>query len=244
MAEDVGGIQASVTLDDSGLGPKLARLRSAIGQIEDEMQALQRQMQGGTGDTKAMADSLDVLSSAYALLTDRAATMAAASHLVHSNLDCVGKATSSAASEMMAFGQHADEMQSKTTTAARTTDEAALLIGLKRGPHQHDGQRTDRIGEDNRAEKEPGDYDGRTEGGEVGRRTAGPLASLEDRLAHLTHVEQRGGGILGGSDYEPSTKVVAGDDRQFTKLQEIGKTLEEIRKLYSDTRPIGVRRRR
>ncbi len=223
MAEDVGGIQASVALDDSGLDPKLARLSSSIRQLEAEMQLLQRRMQQGTGDTKAMADTLDVLSSA--------------------------------AREMMVVGRYADDMQSKTITAAggmeklgkatsRTAEEAARLNRLEREPQHADGQRADRSGEETRGDQEPGAFVDPMAGGEQGHRNAGPMASLQDRLAHLAQVEQGGGGMLGGPAYEPSTKAGAGDDPQFRKLQDIGKTLEEIRKLYADTKTIGVKRRR
>lgn len=255
MAEDVGGIQASVVLDDSDLDAKLARLRSSIGQLEAEMQALQGRMQQGTGDTKAMADTLDVLSAAHARLTDRAATMATATHQIHMGLDGVGKASSSAAREMMVLGQYADDLQSKSITAAegmetlgkatsRTAEEAARLDSLKREPRHADGQRADRSGEEPRGDKEPVAFVDPMDGGEQGHRNAGPMASLRDRLAHLTQVEQGGGGMLGGPAYEPSTKAVAGDDSQFRKLQDIGKTLEEIRKLYAATKTIGVKRRR
>ena len=45
MAEDVGGIRATVELDDSDLDAKIARLRASIGQVEAQMQNLQREMQ-------------------------------------------------------------------------------------------------------------------------------------------------------------------------------------------------------
>lgn len=321
MAEDVGRIQASVAVDDSGLDQKLTRLRSSIQQLVAEMQVLQRQMQQGTGDTRVMADTLDVLSSAHSQFADKAATMAAATHQVHTGLDGIGKASSSAAMEIMAVGQHADDMQnafaaivnhvpqvatalgagaglagglsvatvaanqlimrwddladtfgeSKTNTAAegmeelgketsRPAEEAARLINIKRESPQISAHQNIRdvnasqalIVEKEQLEPDDGFRAGEAReklvdpiaGGEEGDRNVAPMASLYDRLAHLTQVEQRGGGTLGGPAYEQSTKAVVGDDSHLRKLQDIGKTLEEIRKLYAGTKTIGVKRRR
>ncbi len=255
MAEDVGGIQSMVALDDSALDAKLARLKASIGQLEAEMLILQREMQRGARDSRAMADTLDVLSAAYAHLTDRAAMTGTAASQVHAGMEGVGKASSSAAREMMVVGQHADDVQSKTTAAAegmeklgdatsRTAEEAARLSGLERGHRLAGKQMVNGAGEEIHAEKGQGAFDDPTARGEPRRRAARPLASLEDRLAHLTQVEQRGGGMIGGPDDGPATKAAAGDDPKLGKLQDIGKTLEEIRKLYADMRTIGVKRRR
>ncbi len=320
MAEDVGGNQASVAFDDSGLDPNLARLRSSIQQLEAELQILQRQMQQSTGASRAMADTLDMLSSAHARLTDRATTMATATHQVHTGLDDVGKASNSAAMEMMDVGRYADDMQNglgsivnqvpqvamamgagaglagglsvatvatnqlimrwddladtfrdnKTIAAAegmenlgkatsRTAEEASRLAKLKREPQQArtlrdiadteatqallaEGGQGEPVGESQVTEARETSLD--RIAGEQGNRNAAPTASLQDRLAHLTQVEQRGGSTFDGSAYEPSTKAATGEDSQLRKLQDISKTLEEIRKLSAGSKTIGVKRRR
>ena len=251
MPDNAGGIEATAALDDFGLDPKLARLSSSIRQLEAEMLLLQRRMQQGTGDSKAMTDALDTLSSAHVRHTDRAATMATATHRDHRGPE--GLADSSARN-LMDVGRHVDDLQSKTITAAegmkklgnatsRTVEEAVPLNRLKREPQYAEGHRSDLSGEEPPIEKAGALVD-RVAGGNPGHRNDGPLATLQDRLAHLTQVEQGGGGSLTGPDYEPSTKSVASDDAQFRKLQDIGKTLEEIRKLHAESKTIGVKRRR
>jgi hypothetical protein len=84
----------------------------------------------------------------------------------------------------------------------------------------------------------------RIAGREESHRSTAPTAILQDRLAHLTQVEQVGGGALGRPADMKSNSVAAGGDPQLRKLQDISKTLEEIRKLYASTKTIGVKRRR